>query len=291
VRLVKLALLVTLVAAVPASAQEPPLPEGAIARVGDEPVLKSDFDAWHGLLAGQTKWLASDPPDYQLCIATFRERAAKHGRHPTRRSLRHRCEERAELIRDSAVGVALMQVWVRQEAQRLGIVLSLQEVARRVARLKRSANDDDVRLLERAGMTDAQISGAIASTMLFERLIERARAKARDVTQAQIERYYAQHRRKYRGLPRRRALERIEARLTRERRWRATFRFIANLYTRYRKLTVCAEGYRAVGMCANAKNPGYDEDFRQSSTSIATLPGAGYTGAVPTTIAQPSSCR
>jgi len=77
---VKLALLVTLVVAVPASAQEPPLPEGAIARVGDELVLKSDYDAWHALLAGPTKWDASNPPGAEHCVATLRERAAMPSR-------------------------------------------------------------------------------------------------------------------------------------------------------------------------------------------------------------------
>jgi hypothetical protein len=255
--LVKLALLVTLVAAVPASAQEPPLPEGVIARVGDELVLKSDFDPWYGLLASQTRWLASDPPDYERCIATFRKRAAKHGRHPTRRSLRRRCEERVHLIHDVAMTVVLGQVWLRQEAMRVGIKLSLRKIARMVARLRRTADADDRTVL--GHFTDAQLAAAIANTMLFERLIKRVEATIPEVTHAQVERYYAQHRHRYRHLSRERALTRIETRLEQQREWRAAERFFRGFFARYHKLTECAEGY-IVEYCANSESDGSDED-------------------------------
>jgi hypothetical protein len=45
VRLVKLALLMRLATAVPAAAQERALPDGAVARVGDELVPKTDVEA------------------------------------------------------------------------------------------------------------------------------------------------------------------------------------------------------------------------------------------------------
>lgn len=276
-RPVKLALLFALIAAIPASAQEPPLPEGALARVGDELVLKTDYDAWYGLVAGQTNWLAKDPPDYALCIATLRRRAAEHGSHPTRRSLRRRCEERAHLIHDVAVTVALEQVWLREEAARVGVTISLQRVARTVARMRREADPDGPSRRLLGHLTDAQLAAAVATGMLFQRLIERAQAEVPEVTHAQVEHYYAHHRRRYRHLSRESALRRIETRLEQRREWRAAFRFLRNLFTRYSKLTQCAEGY-VVDSCANAESPGVDEDdrsFSQSSTSMATLSGAG----------------
>jgi hypothetical protein len=250
---VKLALLMVLVAAVPASAQEPPLPEGAAARVGDELVLKSDFDVFHALLTVQTKWLAKDPPDYRRCVATLRDRAARHGRHPTRRSLRERCRQRAQLTHDLAMGLVLEQVWVRQEAQRIGIVLSLRQIARGAERYKRRLRDEDLLLFRRAKVTDAQFSALVAFSMLLQRLIERARATAPDVTQAEIERHYAHHRNRYRHLSRERALSRIEDELEQRRGWRAVNRFFTRFFARYRKLTVCAEGY-IVDSCGNSNS-------------------------------------
>jgi len=272
VRLVKLALLVTLVAAVPASAQEPPLPEGAVARVGDELILTSDFDAWYPFVAAQTPWLVTDPPDYNHCIATFKQRAAKHGRHPTRRSLRRRCEDRAKLAHDLAMTVALEDVWLHQEATRVGVVVTEPEIAREVARYRRELKDKQWRRYRRAGVTDEQFAAAITLAMLFERLIERVQAKIPAVTDAQVERYYRHHRRRFRHVSRERALKRIEVRLNREREWRATTRFVVHWFARYSKQTQCAEGY-VVEWCANSDSDGSDEDSgtyepsRQSSTS------------------------
>jgi hypothetical protein len=280
--LVKLALLIALVAAVPASAQEPPLPEGAIARVGDELVLKSDFDVWHALFFGQVNWLAEDPPDYRRCVTTLRERAARHRRHPTRRSLRQRCKERAQVAHDLAVEITIEQVWVRHEAQRVGIALTLEQIARRAERYKREFSDEDLLLFRRAGVTDAQFSAAVAFSILFQRLLERAQATAPEVTRAQVTRYYAHHRHRYRHLSRERALSRIEGQLEQRRKWRAAERFFTGFFARYTKQTQCAKGY-VVEMCANSESDGSDEEFtyepsRQSSTSISTFPGAGYTG-------------
>jgi len=253
VRLVKLALLVMLVTAVPAAAQDPPLPDGAVARVGEELVPKTDFDLWYGLLAGNSEWLRSEPPDYGRCIATLDERAARRGRNPSRRALRRRCEQRARVLHEVAMGSALLQAWVREEAVRVGAVVTLQEVARRVTRIKRDAGPVYRRLLRSFGMTEAQFTTIIAFGMQLDRLVDRVRATLPEVTKAQVRRYYAQHRRRYRHLSRGRALKRIRARLAREREYRATTRFLRDLSRRYAKLTQCAEAY-VVEQCANAES-------------------------------------
>jgi hypothetical protein len=282
-----------LVAAVPASAQEPPLPEGAIAQVGDDPVLKSDFDAWYPLLALDAQWLRSDPPDYARCIATLDRRAARRGRNPSRRSLRRRCEGRQQVVHEDATRAALLEVWVRQEGVRVGAVVTLQQVARRVARLQRAAGPVYRRLLRSIGLTEDQFARLMAFSMQMERLVDRVRATIPEVTKARVRSYLAQHQRKYRHVSRRRALKRIRLRLELEREYRAFSRFQRSLTLRYSRLTQCAQGY-IVEQCANAESPGVDEDvthkpFRQSSTSISTFPGAGYTGAASMAIAQPSS--
>jgi hypothetical protein len=46
VRLVSIALLLALIPAVPAAAQDAPLPPDAVAQVGEELISRSDYDAW-----------------------------------------------------------------------------------------------------------------------------------------------------------------------------------------------------------------------------------------------------
>lgn len=139
----------------------------------------------------------------------------------------------------------------------MGVSLSLQQVARRVARVKREASAEDRRVLAR--LTDAQLAAALAYSMLFVRLTERVVATFPEVTPARVKRYYAQHRRRYRHLSRERALKRIEARLELIREYRAAARFLRNLSARYVKQTECAEGY-VVDWCGNAQSKGSDVD-------------------------------
>jgi hypothetical protein len=249
-------MLVSALTAAAARAQQPPLPEGTVARVGDEAIPKSEFDTWFTGLASRTPWLLSDPPDYERCISTLADRAERKGRALRRRALRRRCRERAEATHDSAMGFTLEAVWMRQEAARVGIVLTLPEIARRVTRYRRSLNSDDRRAL--AHLTDAQFASIVALSMLFERLVDRVLATIPEVTPAQVRRYYAHHPRRYRHVSRKHALERIEARLDLVRHYRATLRFIVRLFDRYTKLTQCAQGY-IVEACANSESDGSDE--------------------------------
>jgi hypothetical protein len=71
-----------------------------------------------------------------------------------------------------------------------------------------------------------------------------------DVTKEDIDRYYARHRRQYRGRTFASARREIRVLLTARRRQRAVSRFIADFRSRYRAITVCADGY-VISDCSN----------------------------------------
>jgi hypothetical protein len=243
VRPLRFALPLLLLAASPAAAQEAPLPAGAAARVGAEIVPRSDFDAWYRPAARDAK---VDPPRFDRCIAALAKRTAKRTPRPSRHQLRSRCERRAQNVRAEVMQFLLQSVWVRQEAAARGIVVTLPQVVRSFERHKREAFESEReyrRFLRTSAFTEAQIIFRVALSMLQERITEQVAAGVREVTEDDVNRYYAEHRRKYRGVPRRRALRVIDRLLTARRQMRAIDRFVTDFRARYRSITVCAEGY------------------------------------------------
>ena len=89
---------------------------------------------------------------------------------------------------------------------------------------------------------------------LQERLNDAAVAGVPEVTKADVDRYYARHRRRYRGIAPASARREIRVLLSARRRQRAISRFVADFRSRYRAMTVCADGY-VISECSNAPGP------------------------------------
>ena len=241
---------VVLVASEPVSAQ---VPEGAVARVGDELILKSEFDAWWrvGARGGGP---VVDPPRFERCIAAERRRASRGKPKPSRREARRRCERRARVLQAEVMQFLVQSVWIRQEAAALGIEVSLARVLRSFERQKGVVfvNEREYReFLRASGMSQAQLLFRTGLDLLQTRLTQRAAAAAPPVTDEDVKRYYAKHRRESRGVPRARALRKIRALLTANRQQRAVERFTKEFRARYTAITECAEGYD-VGECGAA---------------------------------------
>jgi hypothetical protein len=240
-------LLVSLVAATPAAAQE--LPPDAVARVGAETVTRADFDSWFGPTA---RSMTVDPPRFRRCTAALRKRAAEdEAARPRRRDLRERCGRRAVAVRKGVMQFLIQGLWVRQEAEARGIEVTLRQVVRRFEEQKRVAfeSERDYRhFLRQSGLTETQILYRVALALLQERLAIDVTDAVSPVTRAEAERHIARRRSKYRGVPRKRALRAARRHLRAIRQQRALARFTVDFRGRYRAITVCADGY-VVGEC------------------------------------------
>jgi SurA N-terminal domain len=201
-----------------ATAQEPPLPDGAVARVGDEHISKRVFRHWLRIA------VAGDP------------------------------EAKREPLRDSTMLYLLHRAWTRQEAAARGIVVKRAAVRRAFERQRREAFPDDRdyrRFLRTSGMTEADLLERLEFDMLQRRLTRAAAKDVPAVTQEEVERYYAEHRRRYSELSPAAARRAIRVQLNATRRQRAITRFIESFRARYRAMTTCAKGY-VIEACANA---------------------------------------
>jgi SurA N-terminal domain len=201
----------------PATAQEP-VPDGAVARVGDERIGKGEFRHWM--------------------------RIAVHGDDQAPR----------EALRESTMLFLLHRAWTRQEAAAQGIVVKPAQVRRAFERQRRDAFPDERafrRFLRRSGMAKRDLLQRIEFDMLQRRLTRAASADVPRVTREAVDRYYARHRRRFSGLTPARARRTIRVQLTAARRQRAIARFIVDFRSRYRAMTTCAEGY-VIDACSNA---------------------------------------
>ena len=205
-------------AVVQAYAQEPPLPAGAVAQVGDERIGKREFRHWL--------------------------RIARRGDEEARRSA----------LRDSTMLYLLHRTWTGQEAAARGIVVKPARVRRVLERQKREAfpNERAYRtFLRETGMTEADVLERLEFDILQRRLTRAATANVPAVTKEEVDSYYARHRRRYAELAPTAARRAIRAQLTATREQRAITRFIERFRARYRAMTTCAKGY-VIDACSNA---------------------------------------
>jgi foldase protein PrsA len=240
----------------PASAQHPALPPGAVALVGTEPIPQTEFDHWLAIaLPGGPG--ATDPPGFERCIAAGRRRAHRAGRRPPRRLLRKRCEQRYESARRETMSFLVQGRWVRHEAAAREIAVAPERVRRSFERQRSQSFESRRayrRFLRATGFSEAELLVRVELDLLQRRITAAVVRAAPPVTGDDVRRYYAEHRRVYRGKPRRRALRVVRGLLTARRQMRAIGTFVQEFSSRSRAMTVCARGY-VVAECGSTASP------------------------------------
>jgi hypothetical protein len=239
-------------AAVPATAQQPSLPDGVVARVGQERIPERQFRHWLRIgIRGESSPV--DPPRFECCIAAEREKASELNRPSSARELRSRCRDRYQAIRDSTMLFLLHRVWTRQEATARGLAVAPEQVRRAFERQKRQAFPTERafrEFLRSSGLSKADLLKRIEFDMLQRRLIRAAAANVPEVTSEEVDRYYARHRRSFSGLSPASARRAIRVQLTATREQRAIARFIDEFRSRYRAMTTCTQRY-VIDACSN----------------------------------------
>ena len=238
----------------PAAAQRGPLPEGMVARVGETPVSEREFRHWLRISTrGQSVPL--DPPGFERCMAAERQTPSEIERPSTTGELRRRCRGRHEALRDSTMLFLLHREWTRQEAEARGLAVSPQRVRRAFERQRRASFQTEREFrdfLRLSGMTEADLLQRVEFDMLQQRLFRAATADVPEVTRQDVERYYARHRRRFRGQAPARARRTIRVQLQATREQRALARFLAEFRSGYRAITVCETGY-VIPECSNGR--------------------------------------
>jgi hypothetical protein len=248
-------LLVTAVA--PAAAQEPRLPDGVVARVGEETISEREFRHWLRIgVRGQGPPAPPlEPPRFERCVAAELRIVEEGEPTPSRRELRLRCRTRYEALRTSTMLQLVHGVWTRQEAAARRVAVSPDRLRRALERQKREEFPTERAFrafLRSTGMKETDLLERIEFDMLQRRLTRSAAADVPVVTKEDVNRHYARHRRRYDDMSPASARHAIRVQLTAGRRQRAITRFIDEFRSRYRKVTTCAKGY-VMDACSNGR--------------------------------------
>jgi len=183
------------------------VPEGAIAKVDDTVIKKSEFDrAFAAVFKGQQQGspgavVLPDPPDFKKCSAARLKQPVPQGqKKPTASELRKECKQRYEAVRDQAVEILVSTEWVRQEAQRQGVKTTDAAVRTRFEELKKQSfpKDKDYKaFLKSSGMTEADLLTRVRLDILTDAIRKKVTAKKGDASAAQISQYYNKNKQRF----------------------------------------------------------------------------------------------
>jgi foldase protein PrsA len=182
------------------------LPPNAVARVGDTILTKDAFFAKVRTVeiprTGMDRKPGSgvyDPPAFEECVAGKKESQPRDS--PDKHSdeqLKKECEDEFKEFKTTTMELLLAEEWIRQEAKAQGIDLTNVEVERQfedyMRRAGASKKAEYRTFLENSDQTREDVLTDIRNDQLKNALADKIMSRAKPVTDADVERYYAEHR-------------------------------------------------------------------------------------------------
>jgi foldase protein PrsA len=202
---------IAVIASAPAAAADPVtdsiVAAGAVARIGDRFIARSQFDRWFGVAAASNPAtadpLAYDPPQFTRCVEIKRATAPKPAKGQpatTGAQFKTQCKREYEGLRDQVLQFLILESWVSQETLERGTGPSDVQLE---AAFQKTKNDtfpkesDFRKFLKESGMTIDDARFQVAFNERYTRLREAAIANIAPVTDKDIASYYKRHKREF----------------------------------------------------------------------------------------------
>jgi foldase protein PrsA len=189
------------------------VPGNAVARVGDIPITKAQFNHWLEVAAISTQGTPTNgkrpkvdipqPPDFTKCVAQKRASAptpAKGQKPPTTAQFRQQCKAEYEGLRDQVLQFLISAAWVQGETKDQGIKVTSKQVQQRFAQLKKQSfqkEKDFQNFLVSSGMTMSDLLFRVRNNLLSDKLREKITKGKDKVTEAQIDAYYKKNKARF----------------------------------------------------------------------------------------------
>ncbi|HUB36211.1 MAG TPA: peptidyl-prolyl cis-trans isomerase [Solirubrobacteraceae bacterium] len=191
------------------------VPGNAVAQVGGTPITKETFEHWMGVAAASTATTPGEkpaipvPPDYTECIAHLEatSAAAKGKSKPSKSELKSECEQQYKSLKQEVLGFLISSSWVLGEAESLGVKVSDAEVKKQFEKIKTEQfpkAEEFKKFLESSGQTVSDLLLRVKLNLLSTKIQQKVSKKGA-VTEAQIEKYYNEHKSQF-GTPEKRDL-------------------------------------------------------------------------------------
>jgi foldase protein PrsA len=211
----------SLIALVALSACGSSVPSNAVVQVGGTPLTKAAFAHWMGVAASSNSNVGSTakppipvPPEYTACIAHLKASAPKPTKGeaaPTQAKLKSECESQYKELQQEVLGFLISSQWVLGEASSLGVKLTDAEVKKEFEKIKKTQFPKAAefeKFLASSGQSVSDLLLRVKLNLLSQRIQKKVVAEKSKVTQAQIQKYYEEHKSQY-GTPETRAVKLI----------------------------------------------------------------------------------
>ncbi len=195
------------------------IPGNAVVQVGGNPITKATYEHWLSVAAasssaaapGQTapKPVIPVPPNYTACIAHLEATAPKPAKgqpKPTSAQLKSQCEQQYKSLQQEVLGFLISSAWVLGEAENQGVHVSDAEVKKQFEQIKNQQfpkAEEFKKFLATSGQTVSDLLLRVKLNLLSSKIQQKVSKKNGAVTQAQISKYYNEHKSQF-GTPEKR---------------------------------------------------------------------------------------
>jgi foldase protein PrsA len=191
------------------------IPGDAVVQINGTPITKTAFDHWMAVAAASSsagtteKPTVPEPPNYTTCIAHLAKTAPKPAKGqaaPTTKQLKSECEQQYKSLQTEVLGFLISSQWVIGEASSLNVNVTDAQVKKEFTKIKNAQfpkGSEFEKFLSTSGQTVSDLLLRVKLNMLSAKIQKQIVKEKSKVTQAQIAKYYNEHKSRY-GTPEKR---------------------------------------------------------------------------------------
>ncbi len=188
-------------------------------QVNGTPIAKSTVQHWIAVASASSaastgstsKPVVPEPPAYTACIAHLKAiepKPAKGQKAKTEAQLKTECEEQYKAAQQQVLGFLIAVDWIFDEAESMGVKVTDKEVVKHFNELKKAQFPTEAKFqafLASTGETVSDLLLRIKQSMLEKKIQEKVTKAHKNVTEAEVAKYYDEHKSTY-GQPEKRNL-------------------------------------------------------------------------------------
>ena len=183
------------------------VPAGAVAKVGDSTITQDEFDKWMAIaVKGQSQSSGGTaavpkPPDFDTCVAAKKKTPVPKGQQkPSDEALKKQCKSEYDTLKREVMQFLIQGEWVQQEAKKRGVKIKDAELQKALEDQKKQVFPNDKQyqqFLKTSGMTEEDVLFRVKLNELQQRLTQKVTQDAKNVSDEDIQAYYAKNKKRF----------------------------------------------------------------------------------------------
>ena len=184
------------------------VPTGAVAKIGDSTITQDEFDKWMSIaVRGQSQQQGGaaaavpEPPDFEKCVTAKQKQPVPKGqKKPTEEALKKQCKSEYDTLKREVMQFLIQGEWVQQEAEKRGVKIKDAELQKALEDQKKQVFPNDKQyqqFLKTSGMTEKDVLFRVKLNELQQRLTQKVTQDAKNVSDEDIQAYYAKNKKRF----------------------------------------------------------------------------------------------